>query len=1321
MKKQNIAKGLRFIVAVFFLTFSVMGGMAAAQNNNAGFTNDNGELTGIGKDISDLGYGNIPLGDFDFDFEPLNVDGYEDITSADFDFEAFELDGYEDILLADFDFEAFELDGYEDILLGDFDFEAFELDGYEDISLTDFDFGFEPLDLDGYEDIAFADFEPDLVLPDEGNYVTISGVVKDSDGQPVQNAWINAKPDFLEPDLEPDVLDSDLESAFLDIELESDISASDAEPEDGNKIMPLNGIEVRPDTWNKFCFSHGGETDENGAFSISVSEGCSYDLFINVHKLSDTTAISGFFQDADGGTGSDPGADVQWSGSVTNDWAERTMIEAGADGVSGVEIILGKGSRIYGKAFDSDGKPVKELWIDAHADIPGGWGSASTDEEGNFSIVVPPGEGYRLSSWPWEGVFIGGYWKVGEDSALTTSGKDGSLSPNWNEATLLDATTDTEINIIFDAGNTISGRVVDEAGDPVSGIWVNASSGSLYKDGIFEDEDVNSEDKYLDEFMCMPSSLWYGAATDENGYYEIAVYPASDYRVSVQGNGVYRTMYYNNTLKWKDATLIDASSNAVTGIDFALNMGASIAGTLSGLEEGDNAYIEVWSDSGKGWGSAELTGTGSDLSFKVRGLEDGDDYRINVWAEGYLNGYVGEDGKLVLWEDAVFFATGTTTANIKLSTGKKISGTLSGLSAGDRVWIDAYSDSVWSKGGIEVTAEGDTADFTLSGLADASDFRVSVNAKGYMSGFYGGAGSALVSYDNATLVSTVDGDVSEVNIAMSTGNSVSGVIKGLDPDDRAWINAWSESGASSGGTEVIGTGSDVAYEINCLGVASDFRVSIQAKGYIGGCYGDDGLTDWENAALVDSEANPGNINLELSKGKTISGTITGLAKGEWAWIEARREKADQYREPMLLVMTDMAYDECGIRWNENSWGGTEVKGTGSPVNYTITGLSSADDFIVTFRPEGHAPEVRTGIDTSTDPENIDFIASEGKCISGSVEGAEPREWVSVNVWNETTWDGGYAEIMADADGKASYEIKGLGSGSGYVVSAWSGRKNLFYDQQMSWDDATRVDLSNGDAADVNFNFDAIKMYTLSGEIAGLEDNTLVWTDAWSETGHGWGNTERRGNGTFSMELPAGIYKVGIYADGYIKAYYNADSGCLTEDWAEAKPVAVSDNTDLGLLTLSSGYTVSGVVTNSEGDAVSRVWVDVYSNSKDFGGGAMTNRNGEYKISGLSDGSYVVNVWSMNGNFEGELAIEGSDVAYDISLDGGNIGDLYGIADDSDIVFLFDENDTFVNATETDDSGNYTFTGLAEGSYTVKVKSDKADGYEVLNAAMVESR
>ncbi|MCP4109782.1 MAG: carboxypeptidase regulatory-like domain-containing protein [Desulfobacteraceae bacterium] len=1158
-----------------------------------------------------------------------------------------------------------------------------------------------------------------IIAPE--NFVTVSGVVKDSDGNPVPGVWVNAEPDYR-----------DIVTGFIDA--------------DGNMpgYIPVDG----------------GETDENGAFSLSVADGYSYDLFVGTQKLAGVNDLGGYFVDADGGSGTDAGTDGKWSGTTTNDWSERTVTEVGPDGISDIAISLRKGTLIFGKALDSKGTPVKDLWIGANSDEAGGWGGISTDDEGNFSIVVPPGKDYRVDSWPWNGGYAGGYWKAGEDSPLTSSGQDGFLSANWEDFTSVDATSDVEINIIFETAKTISGRVTDKAGDPVPDVWVSASGTAPYMDCCAGDEDP------VDGIIA--PHQWFGSSTDKDGNYEIAVYPAPDYRVSVDGNGVYKTVYYKDVTSWEDATWVDVTKDSATGIDFVLDMGKSISGTVLGLGADNIVHIEVWSDSSRGWGNARVVGTGSDVGFKVRGLEDGSDYRINVWAEGYLEGYVQADGTVGSWDKAGLFTAGADDVKIKMDRGASISGTISGLSAGDHVWIEAWSEQVYcmqygedgtqydendngiipcdddiipSKGMVEIIAEGATAEYAIDGLAYTPNFRVSLHTDAYISGYYGGtpgeAGTAPVSWDKATPVSTVDGDVSGVNIAMSIGNTISGVIKGLASGDYARISALSYAQTSSsninagpyGSAEVVGTGSDVAYEIKCLGSASDFRVSVHAKGYIGGFYSADGLTtDWENASLLDSSANPDNINMELSLGKTISGTITGLGKGEWAWIDAYRETIGGYTDDLI----EPFMERCDVNgWCDgdgmggDSWGSVSVEGTGSPVTYTISGLVAADDFVVTFRAEGYAPDVKTGVDSSTDPTDIDFAATEGKHISGSIKGV-PDQWVSVSVHSETLRNGGYAHVQADSEGNAVYEIKGLGNASDYIVSAWADRKNLFYNQQMSWDDADKVDLTNNSQDNIDFDFSIIKMYTLTGSVAGVDENTFIWIDAWSENTGSWGYAEVKGNENFKMELLAGSYKIGIYADGYLKQFYNAESGKMTHKWEDATPLSVTADTDIGTLTFLAGNSISGKVTNSAGDPVAGAWIDAYSENSEAGAGAMTDENGTYRIGGLPDGTYTITAWTHEGGYTGEVTINGTDVTHDIVLGDADLGGITGnFTDDDDYydeseddyVFLFDSDDMFVNAAETDDSGDYSFEGLEAGDYTVKVRNSD-DTYEVIDNIIV---
>lgn len=867
-------------------------------------------------------------------------------------------------------------------------------------------------------------------------------------------------------------------------------------------------------------------------------------------------------------------------------------------------------SFISGIVVDEQRNPVKGVSIsampgDGTVIVFGGWDE--TDEYGRFEISVSEGHVFNLYA-----AYVdpntaqtGGYFKDRDGGNGANPGNDGrwagKLTLDWAAATGIEAVSGgvDGVAIVVRSSSMISGRVVDESGNPVAGIWVDAMTGPPNIDPANPDG--------MPGTIGMVESLWFGGETDQNGNYAITVWPSDGYRVGILGYGGFRTVFYENAATWEDATPVNADNGPVTGIDLTVTTGPGISGVLYGLKKGETAYIDAWSESTWSWGSTTVTGANSDNTFKIRGLEDASDYKISVWADGYVSGYVDENGKPGPYENAAEFATGNTDVRIYLDKGKTISGELKGLTAGVVAWVDTWSESTGTGDFVEVSTQDGKARFELSGLAAADDYRIHVHAEGYVSGYYAGDNMEPVRWEDALLVSTANGNVSGISIAMTTGHTIGGKVTGLGEGDQAFVSAWTEIHGWFGETRVRGTGSaGVSYEIGGLGAADDYLVMIVADGYVGGFYGGNaGLTDREDAVLVDASKNPADIDLALSRGQTISGTITGLEAGEVAYIEAFRGNSDSYfhmayadgcggvyfdsePEPVIdpdgnvIDETDGDMDgelenidgenipvDCpGFGWNTGDYGFARVIGTaGAEVRYEISGLRAADDFIVVFRPDNHAPDAKTDVDTSSEPDDVDFAVSQPKTVSGTIYNAEPGEWIWINATSRELPLTGYASVQADENGIAEYEITGLGGFSDYVIQAGAANKNLYYNQKTSFNDADDVDLSNGSATGIDFDFSAIEMATLSGMLTGLEEDSVVWIDAWDENNGAWGNTMLTGNGAFTLSLPEGEYMVAFHVMEYGALYYDVESGTPVENWDEAEPLKLDGDFDMGTLEM----------------------------------------------------------------------------------------------------------------------------------------------------------
>lgn len=407
------------------------------------------------------------------------------------------------------------------------------------------------------------------------------------------------------------------------------------------------------------------------------------------------------------------------------------------------------------------------------------------------------------------------------------------------------------------------------------------------------------------------------------------------------------------------------------------------------------------------------------------------------------------------------------------------------------------------------------------------------------------------------------------------------------------------------------------------------------------------------------------------------------------------------------------------------------------LNYEINGLAAASDFVVSFWPDNHAKATATADTSAADVTGLDFVAGAGKTISGSISNATAGTWVWVDAWSETTWDWGYADVKVDANGAGTYEIKGMADASDYKVSAWNDGQNLFYNQQLGWNDANLVDLSvvevGGTATGIDFDFAGVTTYRITGTIAGLASDETVWIDAWDEATWAWAGTSRTGNGTFTIKnLPAGShYRVALYSWNYADGYYGGQD--TISSWSAAQLVTLpdtadvdgngDDNVDLGTLTMSSGYSISGTVTdNGTGNPLPYLWVDAYNQSAGIWGGDMTNANGEYEISGLSNGDYTITIWSADGSYTDTVTVSNADATLDIAVGSGTGGIAgtvtQGGAVDGAVVVVFDNADgSFVQAVETNASGEYSVGGLiTTTTYTVKVNVDPAvnDVFDDLN-------
>ncbi|MEM7131893.1 MAG: carboxypeptidase-like regulatory domain-containing protein [Chloroflexota bacterium] len=235
--------------------------------------------------------------------------------------------------------------------------------------------------------------------------------------------------------------------------------------------------------------------------------------------------------------------------------------------VSGINIQLAKAPTISGRVTDEAGNPATYVEVELyqkHTDpcCDGEWrrmNRADTDDEGNYSLSVVTAGTYRVGFVDYNPDYINGQY----------------LNEFYDNVGTVDEATDIEvsasqsvagIDVQLTKRPSISGRVTDESGDPISSHKV-----ALYQ---------------LGRDTCCPNE-WNSVTieyTDGNGNYWFKGVDAGTYRVGFVSDfeGIYQNEYYDNVTDFDSATNILAQNNQdITGIDAQLDRLPTISGRVT--------------------------------------------------------------------------------------------------------------------------------------------------------------------------------------------------------------------------------------------------------------------------------------------------------------------------------------------------------------------------------------------------------------------------------------------------------------------------------------------------------------------------------------------------------------------------------------------------------------------------------------------------------------------------------------------------------------------------------------------------------------------
>ncbi len=958
-----------------------------------------------------------------------------------------------------------------------------------------------------------------------------------------------------------------------------------------------------------------------------------------------------------------------------------------AKATSGVNAAMAaaRGSLSGDVTSVASGKGVANVAVKVYEAGAGQVASAVSSSTGEYKVSgLAPGS-YEVEFVPPTGAYLVQYYGGGSSLA--------AASP----VTVTAGETTGAINAALQSPGAIEGKVTDAATDAaVSGV------------------EVEVYDAHGD-FVAFADSA-------ANGSYTVSDLATGSYVVEFVPAAGYLGQYYSAGASPAEATEVRVTAGQTTGgIDAALAGAGEISGSVTSASThlALAAEVQVYDTSDQLIASAQTEGDGD---YTVGGLASG----------GYVVEFVPSSAGYArqFYDDATSFgeatgvsvSAGSTKAGIDaaLSASGSIAGTVTSAATHDGipgVEVDVYDEGE----PIAAAQTGSNGTYTVSGLpAGSYEVEFLPSAGNYLPLFY----KAKHSLAEASEVSvTPDATSGGIDGELAAGGEISGTVykpggTTVAPNVEAVVyNSISDELVGSATTGAGGT-----YTVEGL-PSGEYKVGFNPleSEYPGGEYAPqyyDGFSTFGEATRVTvaAGASRSGINATLAAPGAIEGTVTNTAASHEAIAG------------VVVKIYDL--EDTYVTYAETVAGG----------KYKVSGLA-AGKYAVEFAPPAtYLPQYYQDKSSFADAnlvtvtegattQHVNAALAQPGAISGTVKSAATKaglEGVEVKLFEAAgdyvtsaqTGAGGVYTVSGLAAGK--YKVEFLASSGGYAPQ--------YYEKKVALASATEVTVA---AAETTPDIGA--ELTAGGQIAGVVTNAVtkaalagVRVSVYEGQDTRLATAETSVEGKYTIAgLATGSYEVEfVYPPGsYLTQFYNAKPKGATS-FPEATKVALTAPAKIEAVDaeLEPAYgSLAGTVTSSSAPAgLEHVQVRVYDAADSFVAEGETAAAGKYTINGLAPGSYEIR-FSAGGYLQqyytgksslteatpvavtpgatktgvNALLAPGGEISGKVTEQGGSHAPLANV-----LVKVYNASDAYVAKAETSSTGEYTVSGLAEGTYEV---------------------